>query len=118
MSTECERAARVKAGPTRNAGTPVARRNVLITRTTASSPAVGAATPTEERRSGGVMPLASARALPASAATSTSITTLRMRLFPVIRRSAAEVNAEIGYLQEERENFVQLASDNFQFREE
>src|SRR5262245_17887212 len=117
MSTECERAARVRAGPTRSAGTPFDRRNVLITRTTASSPGV-TATPTELSRSGCVTPSASAPALMTSATPSMNTTTPRMRLFSVIRRSAAEINPEIGYLQAERSNFVQLGCDNVQFGED
>jgi hypothetical protein len=40
-----------------------------------------------------------------------------MRLFSVIRKSAAEVNPEIGYLQGKKQNIVQVGADNGRFCE-
>jgi hypothetical protein len=88
MSAECERAARVRALPIRKGGTPLLVRTAFIARTTATSLGVAEAPLTLS----GVVRVtepAPARALTASARPSENTTTLRMRLFPDIRRVGA-----------------------------
>jgi hypothetical protein len=89
MSTECDRAARERALPTRIGPTPLFARTEFITRTIASSSGRGA-NPAEDLSGCGVMAFAPARVL-AAASTSANrrITTLRIRHFPDIRGVSA-----------------------------
>src|SRR6266545_4836699 len=88
MSTECARAARVSAAPVRKGGAPFAARTAFIARTIAYSPGVSETRAAAEDDSGWGVESAPAVALRPSASPSTVTTTLRMRRFPDIRRSA------------------------------
>src|SRR6266508_5088255 len=88
MSTECDRAARWSLGPMLSAGTPFAVRTAFIARRIAYSPALG---PMAVVVVGGVESAAAAVPGTAGESTSSSATTLRMRLFSDIRESGAAV---------------------------